>query len=107
MCVVAYGPPPTIAYSIPTQEISILPTLDLTWPFALKLNVFTIGKILLKLVIFKMIVKFIAVICLLMFLPKLEHIKGDKEDDEEEDDEGRSFFDSNYFILFKFKKVYF
>lgn len=75
----------------------ILPTIDLTWPFALKLNAFTLAKILLKLVIFKMIVKFIAVICLLLFIPKLEIKKGNKGsmNDDDDDDEGRTLFDGN------------
>lgn len=78
-----YGAP----YALPdVSHISILPTFDLGWPLALKLNAFTIAKIILKLVIFKMIVKFIAVICLLLFIPKLEIIKkkGNKGEDDEE-----------------------
>ncbi|EFN89910.1 hypothetical protein EAI_00963 [Harpegnathos saltator] len=78
-----YGAP----YALPdVSHISILPTFDLGWPIALKLNAFTIAKIILKLVIFKMIVKFIAAICLLLFIPKLEIIKkkGNKHEDDEE-----------------------
>ncbi|KAK2579341.1 hypothetical protein KPH14_008292 [Odynerus spinipes] len=67
------------------------PRIDLSWPFALKLNAFTLAKILLKLVLFKMIVKFIAVICLLLFIPKLEIIKQPNKDDAEEE-EGRALF---------------
>ncbi|KYQ51461.1 hypothetical protein ALC60_09459 [Trachymyrmex zeteki] len=91
-----YGPsihtsiPPPV-YSAPyalsdVAQISLLPSINLGLPFALKLNAFTIAKIILKLVIFKMIVKFIAVICLLLFIPKLEIIKkkvSNKDDDEE------------------------
>ncbi|XP_043265532.1 uncharacterized protein LOC122405095 isoform X2 [Colletes gigas] len=94
----AYGPPSNVyGASVPygngvphgMAESSHLglPSIDFSWPFALKLNAFTLAKILLKLVIFKMIVKFIAVICLLLFIPKLE-IKKDKGDME---DEGRHF----------------
>ncbi|XP_029162940.1 uncharacterized protein LOC114934446 isoform X2 [Nylanderia fulva] len=92
-----YGPSvhtsiPTPIYSAPyalpdVSSISLLPSFDLGLPFALKLNAFTIAKIILKLVIFKMIVKFIAVICLLLFIPKLEIIKkkvSNKDDDDEE-----------------------
>ncbi|XP_057330599.1 uncharacterized protein LOC130670969 isoform X2 [Microplitis mediator] len=71
-------------YSLP----QLMPSIDFSWPFALKLNAFTIAKILLKLVIFKMIVKFIAVICLLLFIPKLEMKKDDNDND---DDESRVF----------------
>ncbi|KAL6445962.1 hypothetical protein ACFW04_000970 [Cataglyphis niger] len=81
-----YGAP----YALPeVSYISLLPSFDLGLPFALKLNAFTIAKIILKLVIFKMIVKFIAVICLLLFIPKLEIIKK-KVSDKDEDDEERS-----------------
>lgn len=65
-----------------------IPSVDFSWPFALKLNAFTLAKIILKLVIFKMIVKFIAVICLLLFIPKLEIKKGNKGSSESGDDDG-------------------
>ncbi|XP_044584689.1 uncharacterized protein LOC123265113 isoform X1 [Cotesia glomerata] len=71
-------------YALP----QLMPAIDFSWPFALKLNAFTIAKILLKLVIFKMIVKFIAVICLLLFIPKLEM---KNNDDDSDDDESRVF----------------
>lgn len=82
----------------------VLPSLDFSWPLALKLNAFTMAKILLKLVIFKMIVKFIAVICLLLFIPKLEFKKkGNKpgsnsDDDDDGDDEGRQFHDGKHSV---------
>ncbi|XP_012063223.1 PREDICTED: uncharacterized protein LOC105626532 [Atta cephalotes] len=81
-------PPPV--YSAPyalsdVAQISLLPSIDLGLPFALKLNAFTIAKIILKLVIFKMIVKFIAVICLLLFIPKLEIIKKKVSNKDDED----------------------
>ncbi|XP_076678043.1 uncharacterized protein LOC143374075 isoform X2 [Andrena cerasifolii] len=90
----AYGPPaPTYGAGVPHGITDIsqitLPTIDFSWPFALKLNAFTIAKILLKLVIFKMIVKFIAIICLLLFIPKLEIKKDNKGDMHDDDDEGR------------------
>ncbi|XP_048515949.1 uncharacterized protein LOC105684158 isoform X1 [Athalia rosae] len=84
-----YGPPSP--YALPgLPSLPTLPMIDFTWPFALKLNAFTIAKILLKLVIFKMIVKFIAVICLLLFIPKLEIGKKDSEKNDD-DEEGRAF----------------
>lgn len=64
--------------------------------FKFKLDLFTIGKILLKLIIFKKIVKFIALIGLLLFLPKLQtkHMGfmdllagGDDSDEETETNE--------------------
>ncbi|XP_029052780.2 uncharacterized protein LOC114880675 isoform X1 [Osmia bicornis bicornis] len=97
----SYGPPSGPSYGYgnghATSETQLtLPSIDFSWPFALKLNAFTLAKILLKLVIFKMIVKFIAIICLLLFIPKLEIKKGNKgssNDDEEE--EGRGIVDAN------------
>ncbi|XP_046749776.1 uncharacterized protein LOC124413314 [Diprion similis] len=87
-----YGPPaPTYGapYALPGMpSLPSIPMIDFTWPFALKLNAFTLAKVILKLVIFKLIVKFIAIICLLLFIPKLET---DKKDDKQEDDyEGRA-----------------
>ncbi|XP_063981403.1 uncharacterized protein LOC135164708 isoform X2 [Diachasmimorpha longicaudata] len=100
----SYGPPAgsygTPQYGLPVQsqqgwsgyalpelpQLPTLPSINLAWPLAIKLNAFTIAKIILKLVIFKLIVKFIAIICLLLFIPKLE-MKSDKDDMD--DDEGR------------------
>nr|XP_031847339.1 uncharacterized protein LOC116433411 isoform X2 [Nomia melanderi] len=101
----AYGPPAPVygnglGHGMFESPHIVLPTVDFSWPFALKLNAFTVAKILLKLVIFKMIVKFIAVICLLLFIPKLEIKKGNKNgsnnnDDDDDEDEGRQFFDGD------------
>lgn len=61
-----YGPPHPIVISAPREENWLLDK------FKFKLDLFTIGKILIKLIIFKKIIKFIALICLLLFLPKLQ-----------------------------------
>ncbi|XP_076165735.1 uncharacterized protein LOC143145851 isoform X2 [Ptiloglossa arizonensis] len=97
----AYGPPASSyghGHQLEVSESSHLglPTMDFSWPFALKLNAFTLAKILLKLVIFKMIVKFIAVICLLLFIPKLEikKKKGSMNNDND-DDEGRNLLQAD------------
>ncbi|XP_050337975.1 uncharacterized protein LOC126764218 [Bactrocera neohumeralis] len=55
-----------------------------------KINLFTIGKIILKLLIFKKIIKFIGVICLLLFLPKLKHFLKDDISVDETSEESRS-----------------
>ncbi|XP_006563628.2 uncharacterized protein LOC408510 [Apis mellifera] len=91
----AYGAPHGISESV---QLS-LPSIDFSWPFALKLNAFTLAKILLKLVIFKMIVKFIAVICLLLFIPKLEikKDKGNNMQNNDDEDEGR-FLNANSMV---------
>ncbi|XP_043655175.1 extensin-2 [Drosophila teissieri] len=69
----SYGPPPPPFYKpapfIPYQSHeSILEKLKS------KINLYTLGKILLKLLIFKKIVKFIGLIFLLLVLPKLKNI---------------------------------
>ncbi|KAJ8921998.1 hypothetical protein NQ315_008636 [Exocentrus adspersus] len=69
-----YGPPPSssitqVFYGVPHAMLSFWDKLKL------KLDLFTIGKIILKLVIFKKIVSFIAIICLLLFIPALKHKK--------------------------------
>lgn len=57
-----------------------------------KVDFYTIGKILLKLVIFKKIVKFVALICLLLFVPTLKKKlgMGDKDHGSNEDSEDDS-----------------
>ena len=104
----AYGVP-HVAYGAShgiTESVHLgFPSIDFSWPFALKLNAFTLAKILLKLVIFKMIVKFIAVICLLLFIPKLEikktikkvTMQNNAQDDDDDEDEGRSLQNGNRF----------
>lgn len=77
-----YGPPPTQA-----------PRGDWLWDkFHLKFDLFTLGKILLKLLIFKKIVKFIGVICLLMFLPTLIEKKKAQHDEGGDGGYGEEMF---------------
>lgn len=71
-----YGPPKPV-YGVPYEAPSFFDKIDF------KLDLLTFAKILLKLVIFKKIVKFIAMVCLLFFIPKLIHIKKGKDDEEE------------------------
>lgn len=79
----SYGPPayypppqPEPVYGVPHALISGL--LD---KLKFKLDLFTLGKIILKLVLFKKLVSFIAVICLLLFIPSLKHMSGDDKID--------------------------
>lgn len=79
--------PPAAGWEGPRESFWLLDKLKF------KLDFFTIGKILLKLIIFKKIVKFIALICLLLFLPKLQALSasGDSEKDVDALDESRQF----------------
>ncbi|XP_058797735.1 uncharacterized protein LOC131667965 [Phymastichus coffea] len=82
----------TYSTSHPLPDIFplLFPPLDFSWPVSLKLNAYTLVKIILKLMVFKMIVKFIATICLLLFIPKIIQQKPEQSDD---DDEARQFGD--------------
>lgn len=62
----------------PRDHLSILHKLKT------KINLFTIGKIILKLLIFKKIIKFIGVICLLLFLPKLKDMFKEEPSSDED-----------------------
>ncbi|XP_031787734.1 pollen-specific leucine-rich repeat extensin-like protein 1 [Nasonia vitripennis] len=81
------------SYPLPDLfPLPFFPAIDLSWPISLKINAYTLIKIILKIIIFKMIVKFIGTICLLLFLPKLISKKKDQHSDDEEDD-SRGFAD--------------
>ncbi|KAJ8976128.1 hypothetical protein NQ317_019393, partial [Molorchus minor] len=82
-----YGPPPPVYnapssvqvfYGVPHAMLSIWDKLKF------KLDLFTIGKILLKLVIFKKIVSFIAILCLLLFIPALKKKGGSTAEDDDD-----------------------
>uniref|UniRef100_A0A182QEV0 Uncharacterized protein n=1 Tax=Anopheles farauti TaxID=69004 RepID=A0A182QEV0_9DIPT len=61
-----------------------------------KFDLFTVAKILLKLVIFKKIVKFIALLCLLFFIPTLKPSGGGGHSDESSEEERRRSYDLHY-----------
>ncbi|XP_058974951.1 uncharacterized protein LOC101894624 isoform X2 [Musca domestica] len=91
-----YGPPQTNFYKPlqfphhPRDQFTLLEKLKT------KVNLFTIGKIILKLLIFKKIIKFIGVICLLLFLPKLKGlIKDDMAMDEDSTESKQVETDNN------------
>lgn len=54
-----------------------------------KFDLILMSKILLKLIIFKKIVKFIGIICLLLFIPVLKKKFEEHTDDGEEEEERR------------------
>ncbi|CAH0552536.1 unnamed protein product [Brassicogethes aeneus] len=88
-----YAPAPIPFYGPPSQPFYGMPhgMLGLLDKFKLKLDLFTLGKILLKLVIFKKIVSLIGILCLLLFIPSLKHKKKHSSNDEDEDVEMRQF----------------
>ncbi|XP_058119930.1 uncharacterized protein LOC131284865 [Anopheles ziemanni] len=63
-----------------------------------KFDLFTVAKILLKLVIFKKIVKFIALLCLLFFIPTLKPSGGGggSHSDESSEEERRRSYDLQF-----------
>lgn len=86
----SYGPPISSGYGVPSGygppmnygvPYNFSPEQWILNKLKLKLDLFTVGKILLKLIIFKKIVKFFALICLLLFLPKLKHHVEDNHGD--------------------------
>lgn len=60
--------PPSDPWFLPHS----LKPIDLSSIIPIGMSIATVLKVILKLLIFKMIVKFIAVMCTLLFLPKLE-----------------------------------
>lgn len=76
-----YGPPKP-SYGVPYTA----PGLSFLDKLSLKLDILTVAKILLKIMIFKKIVTMLAVVCLLLFIPKLIHFKkgGSNFNDEED-----------------------
>lgn len=85
-----YGPPIKPFFNVPYTA----PGLGFLDKLSLKLDILTIAKIMLKLLIFKKIVSMLAVVCLLLFIPKLIHFKkgGNNNYNDEED---RKFGDKN------------
>ncbi|XP_055617562.1 uncharacterized protein LOC129762953 isoform X2 [Toxorhynchites rutilus septentrionalis] len=71
----AYGPPAPASHGVPYLS----PETWLLNKIKFKFNWFTLAKILLKIVIFKKIVKFIALLCLLFFIPTLKPSESDDD----------------------------
>lgn len=92
-----YGPPPAYGPASSVQVFYGVPHAMLSFwdKLKLKLDLFTVGKILLKLVIFKKIVSFIAILCLLLFIPALKHKKGGDNYSDEDDMMRRNLGETN------------
>lgn len=91
-----YGPPAKPSYGVPYTA----PGLSFLDKLSLKLDILTIGKIMLKVMIFKKIVSMLAVVCLLLFIPKLIHFKKDDGNNYNDEEEDRTFKGGKY-IFFK------
>ncbi|XP_030081617.1 uncharacterized protein LOC115483698 [Drosophila hydei] len=86
-----YGPPPVPFYNSPppvfykpAHPIPYQAHDSILAKLKSKISLLTLGKIVLKLLIFKKIVKFIGIICLLLVLPKLKHMFSDNMSMEDE-----------------------
>lgn len=75
-----YGHPAEDPHSAPTNPLD-----------PIHAKIVLLFKVLLKLLIFKLIVKFIAIICVLFFLPKLTEIGVAKEESRRITEKGTSF----------------
>ncbi|CAG5028300.1 unnamed protein product [Parnassius apollo] len=91
-----YGPPIKPSYGIPYTA----PGLGFFDKLSLKLDILTIAKLMLKFLIFKKIVTMIAVVCMLLVIPKLISFKKDDGDNGNTNDEDdRQFGHSNVIEL--------
>ncbi|CAB3254745.1 unnamed protein product [Arctia plantaginis] len=82
-----YGPPLKPSYGVPYTA----PAFGLLDKLAFKLDILTIAKLLLKLLIFKKLVTMLAVVCMLLVIPKLVSFKKDAPSNVGNDEEDRSF----------------
>lgn len=90
-----YGPPLKPSYGIPYTA----PGLGFLDKLSLKLDILTVAKLMLKFFIFKKIVTMIAVVCMLLVIPKLISFKKDASPSGN-DDEDRKFGDINGELLY-------
>ncbi|XP_049530145.1 uncharacterized protein LOC125948278 [Anopheles darlingi] len=93
-----YGPPPPppphgpVSHGMPYFN----PESWLLSKLKFKFDLFTFAKIMLKLVIFKKIVKFIALLCLLFFIPTLKPSSGGGHGDDSSEEERRRSYDLKF-----------
>lgn len=90
-----YGPPIKPSYGVPYTA----PGYGFLDKLSLKLDILTIAKLLLKLLIFKKIVTMIAVVCMLLVIPKLISFKKDKNGGEPDEDERKFGVRNGKFLL--------
>lgn len=98
-----YGPPLKPSYGIPYTA----PALGFLDKLSLKLDILTIAKLLLKFLIFKKLVTMLAVVCMLLVIPKLISFKksssggGNTDVDEDERNFGKK--NCKYLSTFPFR----
>ncbi|RVE52398.1 hypothetical protein evm_003036 [Chilo suppressalis] len=97
-----YGPPLKPSYGVPYTA----PALGLFDKLALKLDILTIAKLLLKFLIFKKLVTMLAVVCMLLVIPKLISFKKDKNDDPSNDEDERKFRSPNVVELTSVQQLF-
>lgn len=89
-----YGPPLKPSYGVPYTA----PGLGLLDKLSLKLDILTVAKLLLKFLIFKKLVTMLAVVCMLLVIPKLISFKKDDSGPSNDEDE-RGFRKNGEFQL--------
>uniref|UniRef100_A0A2A4J6B0 Uncharacterized protein n=1 Tax=Heliothis virescens TaxID=7102 RepID=A0A2A4J6B0_HELVI len=82
-----YGPPLKPSYGVPYTA----PALGFLDKLSLKLDILTIAKLLLKLLIFKKLVTMLAVVCMLLVIPKLISFKKGNNGGGNTDEDERNF----------------
>lgn len=95
----SYGAPPLPSYGPPPPTMTSMPEAQKShgeWflsKLLKKFDLILVSKIMLKLIIFKKIIKFIGIICLLMFIPILKKKFEESYDSSEEDGRRIKFLD--------------
>ncbi|KAI5645975.1 ribonuclease HII domain-containing protein [Phthorimaea operculella] len=82
-----YGPPMKPTYGIPYAGPSGFPGLGFLDKLAFKLDILTVAKLMLKFLIFKKLVTMLAVVCMLLVIPKLVSFKKDGGSSNSDDED--------------------
>lgn len=93
-----YGPPLKPSYGVPYGA----PGLGFFDKLAIKLDILTIAKLLLKFFIFKKLVTMLAVVCMLLVIPKLISFKKDKDTNNDEDERKFGNSDGEFIIFIRY-----
>ncbi|KAJ2951065.1 hypothetical protein O0L34_g5444 [Tuta absoluta] len=99
-----YGPPMKPTYGVPYAGPSGFPGFGFLDKLAFKLDILTVAKLMLKFLIFKKLVTMLAVVCMLLVIPKLVSFKKDGGSSNS-DDEDRQFGRKNLIELTSAQQV--